>query len=127
MTKVKSVLIMGFSPAVGDYKKYPHLNAELLQQLLDESYEVLKKKGVDVVVRYFQDDGKDEGRASSALAEKQFDIVMIGAGVRTDPDKFGLFEKVVNLVHKAAPQASICFNTTKVTDTADAVLRHVSD
>ena len=51
-----------------------------------------------------------------------FDAVLIGAGVRTAPDHFLLFEKLINAVHRHAPQAAICFNTNP-TDTAAAVQR----
>ena len=56
------------------------------------------------------------------LTETAFDCVMIGAGVRTVPDKFLLFEKLINIVHQHAPAARICFNT-KPSDTAEAVQR----
>jgi hypothetical protein len=47
---------------------------------------------------------------------------MIGAGIRTIPSNFILFEKLINVVHEHAPQAKLCFNT-KPSDTADAVQR----
>jgi hypothetical protein len=50
--------------------------------------------------------------------------VLIGAGVRTNPDEFALFETLVNLVHAKAPQARICFNTG-FTDSVAAVQRWV--
>ena len=58
------------------------------------------------------------------LKETEFDCVMIGTGVRTIPDKFLLFEKLINLVHNHAPAARICFNT-KPSDRAEAVQRWV--
>jgi hypothetical protein len=36
-----------------------------------------------------------------------------------------LFEKIINLIHRLAPQASICFNTTPA-DTAEAVQRRTA-
>jgi hypothetical protein len=59
-----------------------------------------------------------------ALARRSYDCVMIGAGVRTDPEQFFLFEKLINVVHRAAPGARICFNTGPA-DSADAVRRWV--
>ena len=58
----------------------------------------------------------------SQLKQKRFDCVLIGAGVRTPPSNFILFEKLINVVHEHAPQAKLCFNT-KPSDTADAVQR----
>jgi hypothetical protein len=37
--------------------------------------------------------------------------VVIGAGVRLPPSRLGVFEAVVNAVHRAAPRAVIAFNT----------------
>jgi len=48
--------------------------------------------------------------------------VVIGAGIRTIPADFLLFERLVNVVHRNAPGARICFNT-KPSDTAEAVQR----
>jgi hypothetical protein len=53
------------------------------------------------------------------LRQKQFDCILIGAGVRTIPKYFILFEKLINVVHEHAPQAKLCFNT-KPSDTAEA-------
>lgn len=52
----------------------------------------------------------------------KWDAVLIGAGVRNDPEQFLLFERMVNLVHEHAPQARICFNNSP-DSSADAVLR----
>ena len=56
------------------------------------------------------------------LEQKQFDCIMIGAGVRANPNNFLLFEKLINVVHEHAPQAKLCFNTMPG-DTAAAVKR----
>jgi hypothetical protein len=58
------------------------------------------------------------------LSRKTFDCVLIGAGVRLDPEHFLLFEKLINVVHEHAPTARICFNTNPG-DTAAAVMRWV--
>lgn len=50
------------------------------------------------------------------------DIVLIGAGVRRDEDHMLLFERLVNIVHRHAPAARICFNSGP-TDSSEAVLR----
>ena len=58
----------------------------------------------------------------SQLRQKPWNCVMIGAGVRVNPNNFLLFEKLVNVVHEHAPQAKICFNQLPH-DTAAAVRR----
>ena len=65
--------------------------------------------------------------AGLAMLERQlkgapYDCVVIGGGLRLPPKGLTLFEKVVNVVHKAAPKAAIAFNT-RPEDTADAAAR----
>ncbi len=61
------------------------------------------------------------------MLEKQlktatYDCVVIGAGLRLPPKSLFLFETVVNAIHRAAPSATIAFNT-RPEDTADAAAR----
>jgi hypothetical protein len=56
------------------------------------------------------------------LASKNYDCVVIGAGVRLPPWGLKIFESVVNAVHKGAPGAAIAFNTVPH-DSADAAGR----
>jgi hypothetical protein len=56
------------------------------------------------------------------LAAKSYDCVVIGAGVRLPPKSLLLFEAIINAVHKAAPAATIAFNT-RPEDSADAAAR----
>ena len=65
-----------------------------------------------------------EAVASAALQSNTFDCVLIGAGIRTVPPLFLLFQRLVNLVHEQAPHAKICFNT-RPEDTAESVQRWV--
>ena len=56
------------------------------------------------------------------LAITTYDCVVIGGGIRLPPKSLSLLETVVNTVHKAAPNASIAFNT-RPEDTAEAAAR----
>jgi hypothetical protein len=58
------------------------------------------------------------------LATTTYDCVVIGAGIRLPPRSLSLLETVVNTVHKAAPNASIAFNT-RPEDTAEAAARWI--
>jgi hypothetical protein len=60
----------------------------------------------------------------SRLRKKQFDCIIIGAGIRAVATYFLLFEKLINVVHENAPQAKICFNTTP-NDSPEAVQRWI--
>ncbi|MET8255105.1 hypothetical protein [Micromonospora sp. NPDC005197] len=68
-------------------------------------------------------DGSDDVEAvvTTALCAQPWECVVIGGGVRNQPE---LFELVVNLVRRHAPEAAIAFNATP-TDTFDAAARWV--
>jgi hypothetical protein len=58
------------------------------------------------------------------LRSSHYDCVVIGGGLRIPPKGLPLFEKVVNVIHKAAPAAAIAFNT-RPEDTAEAAARQL--
>ena len=68
-----------------------------------------------------------ESVVSNRLSRENFECIMIGAGVRILPQHTFLFEKIINAVHqKAPPSSKICFNTNPG-DSAEAVLRWVTN
>jgi hypothetical protein len=69
-------------------------------------------------------DGSDDVEAviTAALCAQRWECVVIGGGVRNQLD---LFERVVNLVHRHAPDAAIAFNSTPA-DTFEAAARWVA-
>jgi len=56
------------------------------------------------------------------LASATYDCVVIGGGLRLPPKGLALFERVINAIHKGAPNAAIAFNTHPE-DTAEAAGR----
>src|ERR1700690_3298638 len=111
MTRDKRVLMIGLDPKVVDYA---HLAVKLdeptLRAGLAADEERLRDLGYDARWLLIYRGETAEAVVSAAL-EKAFDCVLIGAGIRTIPPMFLLFEKLVNLVHEKAPDAKICFNT----------------
>jgi hypothetical protein len=69
----------------------------------------------------------EAGRAmlEKTLRDAAYDCVVIGGGLRLPPKSLALFEMVVNAVHKAAPAATIAFNT-RPEDTAEAAARQLN-
>jgi hypothetical protein len=69
----------------------------------------------------------EAGRAmlEEALRGAAYDCVVIGGGLRIPPKNLALFEMVINTIHKAAPAATIAFNT-RPEDTAEAAARQLS-
>lgn len=68
-------------------------------------------------------DGSDDVEAvvTAALTVRAWECVVVGGGVRHQPE---LFERVINLVHRHAPDAAIAFNDTPE-ETFDAAARWV--
>jgi len=123
----KTVLLIGLDPSLIDFSKPgypPDMSAEKVMAGLDASEDELKRLGYKVEMCFTDFGATAEAVVEKALERKAFDCVMIGAGVRTIPANLLLFEKLVNVVHKHAPQAAICFNTLP-SDTAAAVKRWV--
>jgi hypothetical protein len=80
--------------------------------------------GVGVESCLFGLDGSDDIEAvvTEALDRRPWDVVVVGGGVRKPEDQLDLFERIVNLVHRHAPDAAIAFNSTPG-DTFDAAAR----
>jgi hypothetical protein len=125
MTNAKSVLVIGLDPILIDFSKpgyAPGMDAAKVLAGLKASEEELTGLGYDVQTCLTDFGETAESVLQNQLSQKQFDCVLIGAGVRCNPSNFLLFEKLINVVHKHAPNASICFNTLP-SDTAAAVKR----
>jgi hypothetical protein len=81
--------------------------------------------GVGVETCLFGLDGSDDVAAvvTAALRARPWECVVIGGGVRHE-DQLDLFEQVINLVRRHAPDAAIAFNSTTA-GTFDAAARWV--
>ncbi len=79
-------------------------------------------RGWEGDVCYIRPDGTADEAVERHLASANYDCIVIGAGVRLPPQRLADFEAVVNAVHRAAPAATIAFNT-RPEDSADAAAR----
>ena len=126
MTDKKTVLVIGLEPTLIDFSHPDYastgLDATKVLAGLKSSENELSRRGYDVQMCLTDFGETAEAVVRSQLKQQLFDCVLIGAGIRTMPSKFLLFEKLVNVVHEHAPQAKLCFNT-KPSDTAEAVRR----
>ena len=120
--KKKRVVIVGWDPDVVNYAKWPGLTPEKLRTALEGDRDNLNSIGYEAELLYIDNADTAYDVVANTLKHKSYDCVLIGAGVRTDPEHFIVFERLVNAVHYHAPQASICFNTNP-SDTAEAVQR----
>ena len=124
MTAGKSVLVIGFEPTLLDFTTIPDLDAAKVMAGLKAEETRLRNLGYEVEMCLHDLGETAEAVVRDRLRQKRFDCIVIGAGVRTIPKYFLLFEKLINVVHEHAPRAKLCFNT-KPSDTAEAVQRWI--
>ena len=125
MADKKSVLVIGLDPTLIDFSQpgyAPGMDAAKVLAGLKSSEDELTRLGYSVQMCLTDFGQTAEGFVQSQLQQTRFDCILIGAGVRTNPSNFLLFEKLINVVHEHAPHAKICFNTLP-SDTAAAVKR----
>jgi DNA-binding LacI/PurR family transcriptional regulator len=120
----KAVLAIGIDPDLVDFSAHPQLSAELVRDYIDAELNRLRQQGYEVVLCLTDLGETAEHVTTAALNSKNFDCVVIGAGLREPPERLLLFEKIINLIHRRAPNASICFNSNPA-DTAEAVRRWI--
>jgi len=120
----KSVLAIGIDPVLVDFTALPQFTPQMFRSYIDAQIERVRGLGFDVTSCLIDLGDTAEAVTADALKARDFDCVLIGAGLRLPPERLLLFEKIINLVHRLAPNARICFNT-KPADSAEAVQRWV--
>ena len=119
-----AVLAIGLDPRFADYTAMPQFTPVLVRACIEAEIARVRALGFDVETRLIAPDEAAEAEIEAALRAKSFDCVVIGAGLREPDQHLVLFERILNLVHRFAPKASIAFNS-KPGDTAEAVQRWV--
>jgi hypothetical protein len=117
-----TVLALGLDPSFVDLSGLG-FNADQIRAFIDSELGRLQAAGYEVVSCLVDLGDTAESVLAQALALREFDCIMIGAGLRA-PERLLLFERLLNLVHAAAPDARICFNTSP-RDSTEAVQRWV--
>ncbi len=120
----KSVLAIGIDPALVDFTALPQFTPDMFRSYIEAQIDRVRDMGYDVTSCLIDLGDTAEAVAAEALKSRNFDCVLIGAGLRQPPERLLLFERIINLIHRLAPNAGICFNTTPA-DTAEAVQRWV--
>ena len=126
---MKKVLIIGIDPKLIDvnFATTTGWDANRVKEVAQEANNKLMELGYEVQNCLVDLRETAESVVSDALTRENFECIMIGAGVRIPPQHTVLFEKIINAVHqKAPPSSKICFNTNPG-DSAEAVLRWVSN
>ena len=111
---MKRVVLIGFDPTAVDFSDPalpPGMTADKIHAGIKLALSDFAGRGWHPENCFIKPDETAILTIERCLAADIYDCVVIGAGVRLPPNGLMLFEKVVNAVHRAAPQAAIAFNT----------------
>jgi hypothetical protein len=92
------VLLIGLLPSVVDLSSVPGLTEEKLAVTLTTEEQKLRDLGSDATWCLVDTGATAESVVRTALEARAYDVVLVGAGVRTIATCFLLFEKLVNLI-----------------------------
>lgn len=120
----KKVLLVGIDPKKIDFTKIPNLTEKALSTALETQKQKLISAGYDADWCLLDLGMTAEKTVKDKLNKEQYNLVLIGAGIRTLPDNFTLFENLINIIHQYAPNSQIGFNTNQ-NDTEISVKRRV--
>jgi hypothetical protein len=121
----RKVLAIGIDPSFVDYTAMPQFTPEVFRSYIEAQLERLRAAGFDVTSCLIDLGDTAEAVTAKMLQSGPFDCVLIGAGLRQHGERLLLFEKIINLVHRHAPDARICFNTNPA-DSVEAVRRWIA-
>jgi hypothetical protein len=118
------VLGIGIDPVFGDARTLPPgLTPEVIRATIDGEIEDLRRLGYEAESCLI-DLGENAAQSvERVLRSRTFDC--IGAGIRASPERLMLFEEIINVVHRSAPQSRIAFSRTP-SDTAEAAQRWIN-
>ncbi|MEU6968961.1 hypothetical protein AB0A71_14700 [Kitasatospora aureofaciens] len=102
-----SVLVLGIDPHA-----VPGMDGAVIRAALDQELARFGEHAIDASMALIALDESAESTMITALSEREWDVVVIGGGIRKPEPLLPLFEQVVNLVRRHAPKASIAFNTS---------------
>ncbi|WP_262402832.1 hypothetical protein [Actinomadura sp. CNU-125] len=100
------------------------MDGDLVLSLLDKDLERLHGEGIEAVSALVRIDEPPEAAVVTPLSEQEWDVVVIGGGIRKPEPLLALFEQVVNLTRRYAPGAAIAFNAS-IDDTYEAARRRL--
>ena len=114
------VLVIGLDP----YRVPGPWNPKPVADAIEIGMAALADRGFHAEACLLGLDGSEniEARVILALQARSWDCVVVGGGIRTPEEQLELFESIINLIRRYAPQAAIAFNRTPH-DLADAVAR----
>jgi hypothetical protein len=124
---ITRILFVGQKPETVDYLDPalpPGFNADKINAGIAVAVAKIQERGWQGDTCMIMPDETAAPTLEKQLLSARYDCVVIGGGLRMPPKSLALFERVVNVVHKAAPGAAIAFNT-RPEDTAEAAARQL--
>ena len=119
------ILFVGQQPETVDFTDPalpPGFNAEKINAGIAIAVAKIAEQGWQGDICMIPPDETAGAILKKQLASATYDCVVIGGGLRLPPKSLLLFERIINVVHKSAPNAAIAFNT-RPEDTAEAAAR----
>jgi hypothetical protein len=114
------VLVIGLDP----YRVPGPWNPKPVADAIEIGMTALAESGFHAEACFVGLDGSEdvEVRVTVALQARSWDCVVVGGGIRHPEEQLELFESIINLIRRHAPQSAIAFNHTPH-DLADAAAR----
>lgn len=110
----KAILIIGEDPAQIDFdapNAPKDMSAAKVMDGLNGSVMRLQAAGHTATLLLTKDAETVERQTTEALADAHYDVIVIGAGLRTLPPMALQFERLMNVLHERAPHARLAFNS----------------
>jgi hypothetical protein len=126
---IKKVLFVGQEPETVDFSDPalpPGFDAAKIHAGIAVGMNQMADRGWHADLCLVRPDDSASVELKRQLTSDSYDCVVIGGGLRIPPNSLLLFEKLINVVHQAAPNAAIAFNTSPQ-DTANAAGRWFKD
>ena len=108
------ILFLGYDPETVDFSDPalpPGMTAEKVHAGIAVAMKGFAERGWQANVGFIRPDETAGPTVERQLGSTSYDCVVIGAGVRLPPKPIAIFEALINAIHKAAPGATIAFNT----------------
>jgi hypothetical protein len=124
-SQAKTVLFVGQQPETVDFSDPalpPGFDAAKIHAGIAIGMQQMADRGWQADLCLVRPDESATETLERQLATTSYECVVIGGGIRIPPKSLLLFERLINAVHRAAPNAAIAFNTSPP-DTGDAAAR----
>jgi len=121
----QAILIIGEDPELVDFSAPgvpPNMSVQTVMEGVGAATDRLKRLGHEVRVLLTKDAETVDALVSEALKERPYDVIVVGAGLRTLPPMLEQFEKLINVLREKAPRAKLAFNS-RPEDSDKAALR----